>query len=85
SDGEDTAVDVTAAGISNGAYTLIAADFADTDIALEAYEELKKGEDGATVKIDGVGVVRRSADGKLEVQKATDHSTREGAAWGAVG
>ncbi|MBO1739343.1 DUF1269 domain-containing protein [Leifsonia sp. TF02-11] len=84
-DGEDTAVDVTAAGISNGAYTLIAADFADTDIALEAYEELKKVEDGATVKIDGVVVVRRSADGKLEVQKATDHSTREGAAWGAVG
>ena len=82
---DDGAVSVEAAGISDGAYTLIAADFADTDIALAAYEELKKVEDGATVKIDGVVVVRRNADGKLEVQKATDHSTREGLAWGAVG
>ncbi|KQR53640.1 hypothetical protein ASF88_01910 [Leifsonia sp. Leaf336] len=82
---DDGAVSVEAAGISDGAYTLIAADFADTDIALEAYEELKKVEDGATVKIDGVVVVKRNTDGKLEVQKATDHSTREGLAWGAVG
>ena len=82
---EDTTVSVQAAGISDGAYTLIAADFADTDIAMEAYEALKKVEDGETVKIDGVVVVRREAGGKLEVQKATDHSTREGLTWGAVG
>ena len=82
---DDEAVSVTAAGISDGAYTLIAADFSDTDVAMEAYEALKTVEDGATVKIDGVVVVRRDADGKLEVQKATDHSTREGLAWGAVG
>lgn len=83
--GADDTVSVRAAGVSDGAYTLLAADFADTDIAMEAYEELKKVEDGATVKIDGVVVVRRDAGGKLEVQKATDHSTREGLAWGAVG
>ncbi|MFE4467694.1 DUF1269 domain-containing protein [Leifsonia sp. NPDC056824] len=82
---DDTTVSVAAAGISDGAYTLIAADFADTDVAMEAYEALKTVEDGATVKIDGVVVVRRDAGGKLEVQKATDHSTREGLAWGAVG
>ncbi|GAA4141699.1 DUF1269 domain-containing protein [Leifsonia shinshuensis] len=82
---DDSDVAVQAAGISDGAYTLLAADFADTDIALEAYEALKKAEDGATVKIDGVVVVRRTPDGKLEVQKATDHSTREGLTWGAVG
>lgn len=85
SSADDKPVDVRAAGVSDGAYTLLAADFSDTDIAMEAYEELKKVEDGATVKIDGVVVVRRTADGKLEVQKATDHSTREGLAWGAVG
>ncbi|WP_285114351.1 DUF1269 domain-containing protein [Leifsonia sp. fls2-241-R2A-40a] len=84
-DGTDAAAGVNAAGISDGAYTLIAADFADTDIAMEAYEALKKVEDGATVKIDGVVVVRRDAAGKLEVQKATDHSTRDGLTWGAVG
>lgn len=82
---DDEAVSVTAAGISDGAYTLIAADFSDTDIAMEAYEALKTVEDGATVKIDGVVVVRRDADGKLEVQKATDQSTRDGLTWGAVG
>ncbi|MGH1525504.1 DUF1269 domain-containing protein [Leifsonia sp. L25] len=84
-DEPDAAVSVEAAGISDGAYTLLAADFADTDIAMEAYEALKKVEDGATVKIDGVVVVRREAGGRLEVQKATDHSTREGLTWGAVG
>lgn len=82
---DDEPIDVTAAGISDGAYTLLAADFADTDTALTAYEALKDVEDGATVKIDGVVVVRRDTDGKLEVQKATDHSTREGLTWGAVG
>ncbi|SEA52912.1 DUF1269 domain-containing protein [Leifsonia sp. 21MFCrub1.1] len=82
---DDEAVSVEAAAISDGAYTLIAADFADTDVAMEAYEALKKVEDGATVKIDGVVVVRRNAGGRLEVQKATDHSTREGLTWGAVG
>jgi uncharacterized membrane protein len=82
---DEGGVDIRAAGVSDGAYTLLAADFADTDIAMEAYEALKEVEDGATVKIDGVVVVRRDAGGKLEVQKATDHSTREGLAWGAVG
>jgi uncharacterized membrane protein len=30
-------------------------------------------------------VVKREADGKLEVQKATDHSTKSGLKWGLVG
>ena len=30
-------------------------------------------------------VVKRDADGKLEVQKATDHSTKSGLKWGLVG
>lgn len=80
----DDAVAVEAAAISDGAYTLIAADFADADVALEAYEALKDVQDGATVKIEGAVVVKRDADGKLEVQKVTDHSTREGLGWGAV-
>ncbi|MDL9979643.1 DUF1269 domain-containing protein [Microbacterium sp. ASV49] len=81
----DDAVAVEAAAISDGAYTLIAADFADADVAMEAYEALKQVEDGATVKIEGVLVVKRGEDGKLDVQKVTDHSTREGLGWGAVG
>jgi uncharacterized membrane protein len=30
-------------------------------------------------------VVKRDADGKLDIQKATDHSTRSGLRWGVVG
>ena len=73
------------AGVTDGAYALIVADFADTDSAWAAYEELKSVEDGATVSIDGVVVVKRGSDGKLEIQKATDHSTRSGLRWGLVG
>src|SRR4051794_25341186 len=76
---------VAAAAISDGAYTLFVADFPDTDTAWQAYEALKSVEDGRRVEIEGVLVVKRDADGKLEVQKATDHSTRHGLKWGLVG
>ena len=78
-------LEVNAAVVSDGAYTLLVADFNDTATALEAYEALKEVEDGATVEIEGVLVVARNADGDLEVQKVTDHSTRRGLGWGVVG
>ncbi len=83
--GAGTEPDVTAAAISDGAYTLFVADFNDTDTAWAAFQELKALEDGTTVEIDGVVVVKREADGTLKVQKATDHSTRSGLTWGVVG
>ena len=55
--------DVVAAA-SDGAYTLLVADFADTSTAWDAYEMLKSVEDGKTVAIEGVVVVKREADGK---------------------
>ena len=75
-------VTVAGAAVTDGAYTLFVADFSDTDTALAAYQELKSIEDGATVAIDGVIVVKREADGALGVQNATDHSTRSGLKWG---
>lgn len=78
-------VEIDAALVTDGAYTLIVADFDDTEAAMQAYEFLKEIEDGATVEIEGVVVVKRDADGNLEVQKATDHSTRRGLGWGVVG
>jgi uncharacterized membrane protein len=75
----------SAAAVSDGAYTLLVADFSDTSTAWEAYEALKSVEDGRTLEIEGVIVVNRSAEGKLEVQKATDHSTKSGLKWGVVG
>lgn len=71
--------------VSDGAYALIIADFDSTDVAWEAYELLKSADDGRTFAIESVIVVKREADGKIEVQKATDHSTRRGLIWGAVG
>ena len=77
--------DVVAAAISDGGYTLFVADFSDADDAWRAYEALKSAEDGRSVEIEGVLVVKREADGTLEVQRATDHSTRRGLRWGLVG
>jgi len=78
-------LEMNAAAVSDGAYTLIVADFSDTDTAWQAYEALKSVEDGRTVEIEGVIVVSRSSEGKLEVQKASDHSTKSGLKWGVVG
>jgi uncharacterized membrane protein len=82
---DEAEVTMTGAAISDGAYTLFVADFSDTDTAWEAYEALKAIEDGATFAIDSVVVVKRDAEGKLEIQKVTDASTRSGLRWGLVG
>ena len=73
------------AAVSDGAVTLFVADFNDTSAAWEAYEALRSIEDGRHVAIDGVVVVNRDADGKLEIERATDHSTKKGTKWGLVG
>ena len=84
---DDDAVDddVSAGVLSDGAYSLFIADFDDTDSAWATYEDLKAAADGVTVKIEGVVVVKREVDGKVQVQKATDHSTKKGLTWGVVG
>jgi uncharacterized membrane protein len=71
--------------VTDGEYTLFVADFSDTDTAWAAYEALKSVEDGQTIAIEGVVVVKKDVDGKVEVQKVTDHSTRSGLKWGVVG
>ncbi len=81
----DDTVSVAAAAVTDGAYTLIAAEFSETDTALQAYEALKEAEDGTSVEIDGVLVVKRDDAGTIEVQKVTDHSTRHGLGWGVLG
>ena len=81
----DPTIDAVGAVVSDGIYTLIAADFADTKTAMEAYEALKEIEDGRTVEIEGVIVVMRGDDGTLTVQKVTDHSTKSGLKWGVLG
>ena len=81
---QDDELIIDAAAVSDGAYTLIVADFNDTEVAWEAYELLKSLEDGRTVEIEGVVVVKKGDDGKLEIQKVTDHApvaAWAGASW----
>ncbi|HEY5249656.1 MAG TPA: DUF1269 domain-containing protein [Dermatophilaceae bacterium] len=82
---EPETVTVVGDVVSDGEYTLFVADFSDPDAAWAAYEDLKSIEDGQRVAIEGVVVVKKDAEGKLEVQKVTDHSTRSGLKWGIVG
>ncbi len=82
---EDTTEIEGAAVVGDGAYTLFAADFGDTESAMEAYDALKAIEDGRTVEIEGVLVVRREDDGTMVVQTVTDHSTKSGLKWGVLG
>jgi uncharacterized membrane protein len=76
---------VVAAVISDGAHTLFLADFDDTESAWTAYQALKAAQDGVTVKIEGVVVVKRDEDGKVHILEATDHSTKKGLKWGVIG
>jgi uncharacterized membrane protein len=79
-------VDADVLALGDGAYTLFVADFADVDQAWEAYEQLEAVDEAeASLRIEGVLVLTRDADGTVEVQQATDHRTRRGLAWGAVG
>ena len=70
--------DVTAevAALSDGATTLFVADFDDTETAWEAYEALQSPRTAATSASTASSSSNRDADGKLEIQKATDHSTQ---------
>jgi uncharacterized membrane protein len=77
--------DVVVAAVTDGAYTLLVADFNDTGSALSAYEALKEVEDGRHVEIESVLVVTRDAAGQVKVETVTDPSTRRGLAWGIVG
>ena len=81
----DEGVDVEAAVVTDGAYALVVADFADVTAAQEAYEELKQYTESSKLDIEGVIVLSKGDDGKVEVQKATDYRTKRGLAWGVVG
>jgi uncharacterized membrane protein len=79
----EPSVDVVA--VTDGAYALFVADFADADAAWAAYEQLKEVDDETPLQVEGVLVLKRSTSGELEIQKVTDPSTRRGLGWGVVG
>jgi uncharacterized membrane protein len=74
-----------AAIAAEGDHALIVARFADPTLALAAYDTLLHAEIEGSLDIDGVLVVKADDNGRLHVQKLTDHSTRKGLKWGIVG
>jgi uncharacterized membrane protein len=71
--------------VTDGAHALIVAQFPTLDDAQAAYDELKEMERTTSLRIDGVVVASRDADGKVHLGKMTEHSTRTGLKWGVVG
>ena len=75
-----------AAGIAvQGNQALIVAQFADMDSAKAAYIALIDAEVNRALDIDGVLVANADYQGKIHIQKMTDHKTRNGVLWRAVG
>lgn len=70
---------------ASGPYYLIIAGFPDTTTATQAYEDLRRMEATSTLAIDGVVVAHRETDGTVRLERLTEHSTRTGLKWGAVG
>ena len=70
---------------ADGDHALIVARFADAETAAMIYGDLLLAEADGSFHIDGVLVVKADEDGKLQVQKMTDHSTRKCLKWGIVG
>jgi uncharacterized membrane protein len=71
--------------VTDGAYTLIVGVFANTSDAESAYNQLTEIERNSSLRIDGVVVASRDAEGKVHLGKVTDHSTKTGLKWGVVG
>ncbi|MFN8621260.1 MAG: DUF1269 domain-containing protein [Chloroflexota bacterium] len=71
--------------VTDGAYTLIVAQFKTMADAEAAYEVLQEVEAQTSLRIDGVIMAECDANGKVKLGKVTDHSTKTGLKWGIVG
>ena len=69
---------------SDAPMDLYIAAYADADAAQTDWDALDQLESDGVVKLDGVALVTRDAEGKIDV-KDTAHTTAHGAGWGAVG
>ena len=63
---------------------LYVAAYADPDAARGDWDTIKGLANDDTIKVDGLILVSRGADGKIDVDDDF-HETRKGAVWGAVG
>ena len=78
-------VQATAAVVTDFDYAVIVAAFNDDTAAATTYEALKQAEAAGSLGVEGVLVVKTDDKGKVKVQRMTEHSTKTGVKWGAVG
>ena len=71
--------------VTDGAHTLIVAQFPTRADVEAAYATLQEIERTSSLKIDGVVIADCDANGKVSLGKVTEHSTKTGLKWGAVG
>ena len=83
--GDETGTQTAGAIVTDYDYAAIVAAFADEDAAFAAYGNLLEAESTGGAGIEGVLVIKTDADGKVKIQKMTDHRTKTGVKWGAVG
>jgi uncharacterized membrane protein len=78
-------VDAVAGIAVQGNQAVLVAQFADMDAAKAAYYALQDAEADRALDIAAVLVANADYQGKVHIQKMTDHKTRNGFLWGAVG
>ena len=69
---------------SDAPVDLYIAAYDDPDAAKDDWDAIKDLASEGTIKVDGLVLVSRGADGKIKVEDNL-HTTGKGAAWGAVG
>ena len=82
--GESAEANAVGADPSEGSYTLFIADFGDVDTAWTAFDAVKAVDGGRQDEVEGVLVVIRGDNGKLEVHRVHD-SGMSGMTWGLAG
>jgi uncharacterized membrane protein len=81
----ENAPDVVLGLVTDGAHTLIVAQFPTRADVEAAYAHLQEIERSSSLKIDSVVIAECDANGKVSLGKVTEHSTKTGLKWGAIG
>ena len=81
----DGQIQAAGAAVTDHDYAVIVAVFDDEATASSAYQRLQQAESSGSLDIEGVLVIQTDNQGMLYIDQMTDHSTKTGAKWGAVG
>lgn len=82
--GDESGIRAVAAMDTDYFNTVLVADFADEAAASAAYLALLEAEIQGVLRIDGVLTAHADDQGKIDIDKLTEHSTKTGVKWGAA-